>query len=1397
MLVTNKHFTPVIGLDIHIVLLLGFPIPLPHPYIGFVVDPMDYIPFIGATTKINHVPRGKSDTSGIIIILFHIPMGGPFLLAPMIGHDSVNFFGSKTVKVEGNLMSPSGHMLMTCNDIGIPLSLQPGKKFKPIPSMYLPTSFSIPLSFGKPVMVGGPYVPDWSGALLNLVMSFGFGALMKGLGKGMKKLGRAAKKLKNKLKDFNLAHQKKIGGSDKLSRLLCKLGFEPVDLVQGIVIYDGVDFELPGPIPLKWQRSWNSDSSHEGPLGHGVHFGYDLRVLELSDENATGVLLGDGRSVIFDELPYPGNSEYNRAEKLTLTRTDLDRYELFDHRERLAYCFHRLHPLDEQYRLYAIRNEAGFMISFDHNSKGHLQQVTDSAGRQLQVDNDQLGRIIAVRARHRGATRPLIHYGYNEAGDLCEITDALDQTTRIQYHDHLMVAKTDRNGQTFYWEYDHKARCIHTWGDGGILEGWIEYHTDKGYNLVTNSQGHTTTYYYTPDFVVNQIKDPLGNSKFFAYTDNFELYREIDEEANVTGYSYDERGNCTSIEQPDGSAYTFRYDPADRLVLATDPQGGSRTYIYYKGAKHTGLLHTITAADGRISIFRYNTQNLLCTIEDEQENKICLRYDHDLNLCMVTLPDGGRSSWQYDHWGHCIRSVNPLQQEQYFHYDALGRVADVKLPDGNQIQLQYNAYEDVVQARDKHHDVKFLYSPLGSLKMREENGAKIHFLYNKDEQLTGLVNEHGEMYRFARNGRGDIIQETGFDGLTRHYKRDAAGKIIKVHRPAGRYTDYEYDYNGQLIRAEHSDGSWETYSYNRNGQLIEAVNEYCTLKLERDIMGHVVEEWQNGHTVTSVYDKNSRRRALQSSLGAQIQIQRNVTGDVTGIQASTAGFDNPWFTHIERNLLGLEIERTVPGGIKSSWNYNHAGQPDSHTVSNGDRSTRRRHYRWDANQQLRQIVNGIGNGAVKFAHDDFGNLAWAQYENGEYDYRLPDKAGNLYETQTRHDRKYAPGGKLLETSNARFIYDEEGNLLKKIVHAAPAGSAIWEYAWYGNGLLKQVTCPDGKPVTFRYDPLGRRIEKEYNARLTRFVWDGNVPLHEWHYPVKERPVAIINELGDVEQDHPEPTPPETMITWVFEEGSFIPIAKLTNGRSYSIITDHMGTPCEAYDQAGEKVWECELDIYGKVRKYTGSKELVPFRYQGQYEDVETGLCYNRFRYYSPEEGVYISKDPAGLKGGDRLYSYVFDVNALLDIFGLNPTYYPLDGLDRATGAFAEVTPSSIGTGSGATVDPVGFVSGNHPTHHQRSHLIAANHGGDGGIRENLVTLTSGSNHPGMRRLEDTITAHVRDGNTVLVEVIPNYTGNNLLPDSVSIYAIDQNANVIVDDTVPNGLFQHHRACGCR
>jgi RHS repeat-associated protein len=91
-----------------------------------------------------------------------------------------------------------------------------------------------------------------------------------------------------------------------------------------------------------------------------------------------------------------------------------------------------------------------------------------------------------------------------------------------------------------------------------------------------------------------------------------------------------------------------------------------------------------------------------------------------------------------------------------------------------------------------------------------------------------------------------------------------------------------------------------------------------------------------------------------------------------------------------------------------------------------------------------------------------------------------------------------------------------------------------------------------------------------------------------------------------------------------------------------------------YDDKGEKTWEAQLDIYGRVRTFVGrSLSDCPFRYQEQYQDEETGLYYNRFRYYDPSVGSYISQDPIGLAGGDRLYNYVHDTNSWVDIWGLS------------------------------------------------------------------------------------------------------------------------------------------------
>ncbi|MFL0121098.1 RHS repeat-associated core domain-containing protein [Tenacibaculum maritimum] len=106
------------------------------------------------------------------------------------------------------------------------------------------------------------------------------------------------------------------------------------------------------------------------------------------------------------------------------------------------------------------------------------------------------------------------------------------------------------------------------------------------------------------------------------------------------------------------------------------------------------------------------------------------------------------------------------------------------------------------------------------------------------------------------------------------------------------------------------------------------------------------------------------------------------------------------------------------------------------------------------------------------------------------------------------------------------------------------------------------------------------------------------------------------------------------------------------GFLFGLNLGYKSIPIQAYDARGNIVWECELDIYGKVRNLHGEKTFIPFRYQGQYEDIETGLYYNRFRYYSPDTGTYISKDPIGLAGDmPNMYSYVSDCNIWVDPFG--------------------------------------------------------------------------------------------------------------------------------------------------
>ncbi|MFW0739434.1 DUF6531 domain-containing protein [Flavobacterium sp. T12S277] len=1275
MLLTDNHLTIVVGIDIHFTTLPPFN-PF-HPYIGIVIDPFDYIPFLGATVHVNGFKRGNSDTSGIIIPLMHIPLfTPPWLMTPIIGHESMNFFASKTVFSDGTRMSPKGHMLMTCNDIGIPLSMslgktKVGKKMLPFaPTLFAPTSFSLPIPTGKPVMVGGPYPPDWGGVLTGLLASIGFSTLMK--------------KVRGLVKKINLKGSKTPKG---LKDGLRKCVNDPVNVVNGAVIYEGSDFDLASPIPLHWKRSWYSDSPYVGWLGHGTHSVYDRAVELYTEDDALGLRMDDGRLVAFPIL-LPEEEFYLREEKTTLKRTQ-DGYQAYNHQSKLFYEF--THFDSKKYQLTKISNPNGLCLIFEFTAN-RLKKIIDAAGRVIKVSTKD-GFIQKLELVGPEQDELLVAYEYDPEGNISAIIDALQKPTAIEYENHLMVKKTDRNGQAFYWEYDTQNRCIHTWGDGGWQEGWMEYHPEEGYNLITDSNLAVTTYYYEPSQLITQVKDPMGNSTFYDYTEFMELYREIDPEGRVLGFNYDDRGNKTGTVYPDGTEEIMIYDEENRPSIAIDPEGNKTVYLYKEDREDQ--LKTIIAPDKTTTHFSYHDNGLLATVT-KNNNKLELIYNDQYNLIEWRENNQKLKSWEYDHRGRVQAIYTPMQMADYFSYDALDRVRQIVEKDSNVIQFTYNNYDEVIALKDNKNKIKFSYTPLGSLATREQNGVKVRFDYDKMEQLQAIKNEDNEVYYFTRNKAGDIIKETAFDGMVKKYQRNLAGEVTRIDHGNGKFTEYEQDALGRITRADYHDGTWETYSYNKNGLLIEAVNQNVSICFERDEMGRIVKETQqqqldkkdNAITLTATYNKQGQRIGINSSLGAEINTQYNSNGQLERVEAQSNELKEKhqkWETTLKRDELGREIERFATGGLHIKTSYNNNGkQKEQEVFANGKR-TGSRYYNWDTNQQLRSAVNQMTSNITYFDYDDFGILAKADYDGKGQLYKTPDAVGNLYKTPDRSDRKYGKGGKLLQDEKYHYKYDELGNLIHKssrnineeLKFEEPtnwidklAGNKTeetrlqqeheqWQdgdttYSWLANGMLESITNPDGKTVHFEYDALGRRTAKIASQKINRYVWDGNVLIHEWKYDLKDRPKLIATE-DDLVFDKPEPV--ENLITWIYQEGSFVPSAKIIGEEKFSIINDYIGRPIQAYSEAGELVWETDYDIYGDLRNLKGDRDFIPFRQLGQYEDLETGLYHNRFRYYSPDTGIYISQDPIKYWGGLNLYSFVKDCNQYVDIFGWEDIWF--------------------------------------------------------------------------------------------------------------------------------------------
>ncbi len=113
----------------------------------------------------------------------------------------------------------------------------------------------------------------------------------------------------------------------------------------------------------------------------------------------------------------------------------------------------------------------------------------------------------------------------------------------------------------------------------------------------------------------------------------------------------------------------------------------------------------------------------------------------------------------------------------------------------------------------------------------------------------------------------------------------------------------------------------------------------------------------------------------------------------------------------------------------------------------------------------------------------------------------------------------------------------------------------------------------------------------------------------------------------------------------------------------SIRTTRSGSPTRVLAASGEVVWAARYTPWGAASVVIGDASFNPLRLQGQYADAETGLHYNRHRYYDPVIGQFISQDPIGLLAGTNPYRFGPNALTWIDPLGFD-THYLTGWIER-------------------------------------------------------------------------------------------------------------------------------------
>ncbi|WP_442783317.1 RHS repeat-associated core domain-containing protein [Collimonas fungivorans] len=1330
-----KHFDPQIGIDIHMYVLVPGtpPVPLPTAHISMVLDPFDYLPFIGATVQVAGVKRATAGTGGLSV---HIPLAiwVPPLRAPGGPQfDDELFMGSKTVLADDSPFSRLGMPVLDCSVVGMVPPFRLKKPSKPHLSMTLPTSVN--LAIPDSVFVGGP--PTIS--LMAIASRLGLAAL----GKGFKAL-RGTKGYKRAAAMFKEARQKLFKNMDS-GFFKCKiLHAEPVDIRDGSVAVSQEDFAISGRLPLIWTRDYSSGNSYDGMCGYGWQTPADFR-LEIEADGMVLFFEANGAAV-FPQLPEAAGAEHavtefvdgarlawiqndEIAELQVLTKGDL-RYIFRMPTPNIAPQHQVLHLQIER-----IEDLCGNHWRFER-VEGHLTRIIENGigimpGRFIEV-HESAGKIhqLSLHDPATGLNYPLSTYKYQNQ-DLIAEFDALDVPRTFDYDRHHMVRHADRLGLSFYYAYDSEWRVVHAWGDHGLHDYRFGYNAVLRETEVTDSLGHTSLIKFDEDNLPLCEIDPLGGVTSFEYDEVGRTTAVSDPVGSRTEFEYDERGNLLKLLQADGSVISMEFDGANRMTLVVDSLGHPWRRVWDERGR---MLEQSTPMGAR-SRFTYDAHGQLQTHINPRGAVTRLVFDRYGNISQLTDPLGHRSHFEYDALGDLTRHTDASGAVTEYRYDAKGRLLQTRQADGASTRCDYDAEDRLTAYADQNGALtRVEYVGTGQVAKRAlADGHIVEYLYNTEEQLIGLVNQRKEHYQLKRDALGRVIEECDYWQQSRRYCYDPGGSLASATDPLGRVVTYVTDRLGRITKKILPDSDspgqhvQEIFSYDKNGNLIEIRNSHRHVLRKFDADGRLGGEMQDGFQVEYGYDEAGNRVSRQTGAGNKVVARFDLRDQATAIVINDA---TPIL--IERDALGRSIKEQLSGSLQRQLRYDTEGHLTAQTVLWDQAPLFATSYDYDsAGNQTRR--NDSEHGSDLYHYDPLGNILRHIDPAGRITDFLSDPTGDRLRTRIQlAEVMQAAGAEGLADAlwsregsyeGNHYIFDRAGNLVRRNSgQSSPAEQSNTEPAtqlrWDANQRLIE-SSKGGQVTRYGYDPLGRRVFKRSLAHTTWFFWDGDVLLGEVHqasnaknhadiwsagnvadfmaarkrlaalktmyagvreyvyYPATFAPLALIDGQTEATARMVRPVNPMGLGMGILIGGvanaslsgaapsglpeigrpETVATADETLGTVFYYHNDPNGCPTRLTDKYGKIVWSASYAAWGEVRQLHAAGIDNPIRFQGQYHDVETGLHYNRYRYYDPYIGQFVGKDPIGLDGGNNLYQYAPNPNRWIDPLGWDWNYH--------------------------------------------------------------------------------------------------------------------------------------------